>query len=179
MYNCTNKWRITRKTNFSGESLARRIRDQLIHIFCQSTHTGMRLGWGGRLTKFMLLICFLVSITRQRLSQSLEASAFVLSHRQGNLPKLGQLGGGKVSRDNLTSQPSHKEKLEHSRWQIATLALCENQWDFLFRIHYDHHYAHLDLWSFGACSLVHLLNFPKEQAPPHTSHEGFSPQELP
>ena len=92
MYNCTNKWRITRKTNFSGESLARRIRDQLIHIFCQPTHTGMRLEWGGRLTKFMLLICFLVSMTRQRLSQSLEASAFVLSHRQGNLPKLGQLG---------------------------------------------------------------------------------------
>ena len=94
-------------------------------------------------------------------------------------PTWSSLAGGKVSRDNQTSQPSHKEKLEHSRWQIATLALCENQWDFLFRIHYDHHYAHLDLWSFGACSLVHLLNFLKEQAPPHTSHEGFSPQESP
>ena len=182
MYNCTNKWRITRKTNFSGESGKTYQGSANTHFLSINTYrdeTGMRRTTN-KIYAIDLFSRFDYETKTEPKSGSLSFCPVTYTRKPSKTwPTWSGLGGGKVSRDNQTSQPSHKEKLEHSRWQIATLALCENQWDFLFRIHYDHHYAHLDLWSFGACSLVHLLNFLKEQAPPHTSHEGFSPQELP
>ena len=70
---------------------------------------------------YCFLTCCLVQVTKQRPSQSLEGTAFVLSPRQGNIPRLDNFS--LVVRCLWLGQTQHSALAQGETWTLLTL-LC-------------------------------------------------------
>ena len=135
---------------------------------------------GMRKRNLCLLTCFLVPVTRQRKSQSLEGSAFACQRDKETFQDFCQLlSGGEVSvtwTNTTLSIGTRKNFFSHCKWDLirAILALFRYPlsgifiseftlltWTFL-----------LEVWSPGS-----LLHYPKESRLLHTPRWCVPPQE--